>query len=105
MKKILAPVLALSMLAGPLAAEGSPLQMAERLDACDGREVISARMSDDGKLAVRCAAAETRVSTQGEAAAAGSAGGLGIAAPLIGLGAIGLGVAALAGGSSSSDTQ
>ena len=92
MKKIFVPVLALSMLAGPLAAQESPMQMAQRLDACDGREILSAEMTADGRLAVRCVASA-------------ASDGIGLGAPLIGLGVLGVGVAALASGSSSSDTQ
>jgi hypothetical protein len=101
MKKIFTPVLALTMLASPLAAQESPMQMAERVNACDGREVLSARMTDSGKLAVSCADAQVQstVSTQN------NDNRLGVVGPLIGLGALAIGVAALAGGSSSSDTQ
>ena len=101
MKNIFAPVLALAMLASPLAAQEAPMQMAERVNACDGREVLSARMTEGDKLAVQCAAEATRTTMSSQ----GGGGSLGVVAPLIGLGLVGIGVAALAGGSSSSDTQ
>lgn len=102
MKKFTLSLFALSMMAAPLAAQETPIQMAERMDACDGREVLSARMTDGNQLAVQCAQPATeqaRLSTQD------NGGRLGVVLPLIGLGAIGIAVGAMAGGSSSSDTQ
>lgn len=99
MKQIFAPVLALSMLATPLAAQGeTPMQMAERLDACDGRTVLGAEVNAANELVVRCAR---------EAAAQnnGGGGGGGLLAPALGLAAAAALVGAVAGGSSSSDTQ
>lgn len=92
MKNVFASVFAMSMAATPvLAQQETPMQMAQRVDACDGREVVSARMSGPGTLAVKCAPA-------------GGAGG-GLAAPAIGLGVLAVAAAAFSGGSSSSDTQ
>ena len=99
MKHIFAPVLALSMLASPLAAQGeTPMQMAERLDACDGRTVLGAEINASNELVVRCAR---------EAAARnnGGGGGGGLLAPALGLAGAAALVGAVAGGSSSSDTQ
>jgi len=91
MKNVFASVFALSMAATPLLAQQeTPMQMAQRVDACDGREVVSARMSGPGTLAVTCA---------------GGVGGGGLAAPAIGLGVLAVAAAAFSGGSSSSDTQ
>jgi len=93
MKNVFAPVLALSMAAAPLLAQQeTPMQMAQRVDACNGREVVSARMSGPDTLAVTCGGG------------AGMGGG-GLAAPAIGLGVLAVAAAALSGGSSSSDTQ
>lgn len=91
MKNVFASIFALSMAATPLLAQQeTPMQMAQRVDACDGREVVSARMSDSNTLAVTCG---------------GGTGGGGLAAPAIGLGVLAVAAAAFSGGSSSSDTQ
>lgn len=93
MKNVFASVFAMSMAATPLLAQQeTPMQMAQRVDACDGREVVSARMSDSDTLAVTCAGG-------------GGTGGGGLAAPVIGLGVLAVAAAAFSGGSSSSDTQ
>ena len=93
MKNVFASVFALSIVATPLLAQQeTPMQMAQRVDACDGREVVSARMSDSNTLAVTCAGG-------------GGMGGGGLAAPAIGLGVLAVAAAAFSGGSSSSDTQ
>lgn len=95
MKNVFASVFAMSMAATPLLAQQeTPMQMAQRVDACDGREVVSARMSDSDTLAVTCAGA-----------GGGGTGGGGLAAPAIGLGVLAVAAAAFSGGSSSSDTQ
>jgi hypothetical protein len=97
MKKIALPFFALSLAAAPLSAQQeTPMEMAQRLDACDGAEILSASVDAAGELEVTCATA-----------AAVNSGGLGggLTAPALGLAALGLAVGAFAGGSSSSDTQ
>lgn len=80
----------------------TPMQIAARVDACEGREVLSARMTDDNRLAVTCgkAAGSTGpvVSTQNNNNTRGLGGGVG-ALVIIG------GIALIGGTSSSSDTQ
>lgn len=79
----------------------TPMQIAARVDACEGREVLSARITDDNRLAVTCgkAAGSTApvVSTQNNNNR-GLGGGVG-ALVIIG------GLALIGGTSSSSDTQ
>ncbi|HKL70950.1 hypothetical protein [Salibaculum sp.] len=95
MKKITLSLFALSIAATPLMAE-TPMEMAQRVDACDGAEILSATVDADGELEVTCATA-----------VAGNGGGLGggLATPALALGVLGLAVGAFSGGSSSSDTQ
>ncbi len=100
MKQIFAPVLALSMLATPLFAQGeTPMQMAQRLDACDGREVLGAEINASNELVVRCAREAAARNT------GGNGGGNGLLAPALGLAGAAALIGAVAGGSSSSDTQ
>ena len=80
----------------------TPMQIAARVDACEGREVLSARITDDNRLAVTCGKAAGAnapvVSTQNENRNKGLS-------PAV-AGAVIIGGLALIGGtSSSSDTQ
>lgn len=79
----------------------TPMQAAARVDACEGREVLSARMTDDNRLAVTCGKVAGGnapvVSTQNNNNR-GLGGGVG-ALVIIG------GLALIGGTSSSSDTQ
>ena len=95
MKKITLSLFAFSIAATPLVAE-TPMEMAQRLNACDGADIVSASLGAAGELEVSCATA-----------VAGNSGGLGggLTVPALGLAALGLAVGAFAGGSSSGDTQ
>ncbi|MBK1634230.1 hypothetical protein [Rhodovulum adriaticum] len=96
MKAITSSLFAASLICAPLAAQAeTPMEMAQRLDACNGNQVNSARMTDKG-LAVTCGSMS--VSTQ-------SAPDNGLLMPVIGLAGLAFVFGAMAGGSSASDTQ
>lgn len=115
MKRIIAPLGAALMMATPLFAQQEPaMQVAVRMDACQGRSIVSADWMEDGRLGVSCRG--SAVGGQGGAAAGGAAGGAAAAlglgagagalvAPALGLVFAGAAVAAVSGGSSTSDTQ
>jgi hypothetical protein len=58
MKQITLSLFALSLAAAPLSAQQeTPMQMAQRLDACNGAEILSASVDAAGELEVSCATA------------------------------------------------
>ena len=79
----------------------TPMQIAARVDACEGREVLSARITDDNRLAVTCGKAAGSnapvVSTQNNS-------GNSLTPVIVGAVVVG-GLALIGGTSSSSDTQ
>lgn len=81
----------------------TPMQSAARVDACEGREVLSARITDDNRLAVTCGKAAGAnapvVSTQNN-----DNRNKGLSPAVAGAVIIG-GLALIGGTSSSSDTQ
>ncbi len=82
-------------------AAETPMQIAARVDACEGREVLSARIADGNRLAVTCGktagANAPVISTQNN-----NNRGLGGA---VAAGVVIFGLAMVVGTSSSSDTQ
>lgn len=81
-------------------AAETPMQIAARVDACEGREVLSARIADGNRLAVTCGknagANAPVISTQNNNRGLGGA---------VAAGVVIFGLAMVVGTSSSSDTQ
>lgn len=78
----------------------TPMQMASRIDACEGRDILSAQITDDNRLAVTCGKAmgthSPVLSSQNQDT---GLGGAMLAGVIVGT------LALITGTSSSSDTQ
>lgn len=111
MKSILAASLlfATTLTAPALAETRIAIDVARDRDACHGMEVVQARFEPGNRLVVTCGTNPAALPAAAGVAAIAPATNvvplLGGLAPVIGVGVVVAGVAAAAGGSSTSDTQ